>query len=166
MIAPLLNLARRHIILFGAAKFLAGLIIGFGLGVYFLPILTAEEGLDAGALAALESSAERSGVFTPDLKGSDAFHWGEGTVRVSNERIWLDGSISPGPDYRLYLTPSFVEDEASFEAIKAQSKQVSEIKAYENFSVDVPAGVDVSAYPALIIWCEAFGEFITAARLS
>lgn len=166
MIAPLLNFARRHIILFGAAKFLAGLIIGFGLGVYFLPILTAEEGLDAGALAALESSAERSGVFTRDLKGSDAFHWGEGTVRVSNERIWLDGSISPGPDYRLYLTPSFVEDEASFEAIKAQSKQVSEIKAYENFSVDVPAGVDVSAYPALIIWCEAFGEFITAARLS
>ena len=38
--------ARRHLILFGTAKFVAGLIIGFGLGVYFLPILTAEKGLD------------------------------------------------------------------------------------------------------------------------
>ena len=166
MITPLLNFARKHIVLFGAAKFLAGLVIGFGLGVYFLPILTAEEGLDAGALAALEASAERSGVFTRDLKGSDAFHWGEGTVRVSADRVWLEGSIAPGPDYRLYLTPSFVEDETSFEAIKSQSMQIGEIKAYSNFSIDVPAGVDVSTYPALIIWCEAFGEFITAAELS
>ena len=31
----LLQLAKDHIILFGTAKFLAGLIIGFGLGVYF-----------------------------------------------------------------------------------------------------------------------------------
>ena len=41
MFRPLIELARRHIILFGTAKFLAGLVIGFGLGVYFLPILTA-----------------------------------------------------------------------------------------------------------------------------
>ena len=39
----LLGFARRHLILFGAAKFIAGLVVGFGLGVYFLPILTAEE---------------------------------------------------------------------------------------------------------------------------
>ena len=30
----------------------------------------------------------------------------------------------------------------------------------------VPADVDVSAFPAVLIWCEAFGEFITAAELS
>ena len=41
----LLQFARDHIILFGSAKFIAGLVIGFGLGVYFLPILTAEKGL-------------------------------------------------------------------------------------------------------------------------
>ena len=39
----LLQFARDHIILFGSAKFIAGLVIGFGLGVYFLPILTAEK---------------------------------------------------------------------------------------------------------------------------
>ena len=40
MLKSLLDFARRHIILFGTAKFTAGLVIGFALGVYFLPILT------------------------------------------------------------------------------------------------------------------------------
>ncbi len=62
MIKPLLDFARRHIILFGTAKFAAGLVVGFALGVYFLPILTEEKGLDTAALAQLEASAERSGI--------------------------------------------------------------------------------------------------------
>ena len=57
MITSLLAFARRHIILFGAAKFTAGLVVGFALGVYFLPILTAEEGLDQTALAQLEAGS-------------------------------------------------------------------------------------------------------------
>ena len=44
MIKPLLEFARSHIILFGTAKFAAGLVIGFVLGVYFLSILTDEKG--------------------------------------------------------------------------------------------------------------------------
>ncbi len=143
MIKPLLDFARRHIILFGTAKFAAGLVIGFALGVYFLPILTEEKGLDTAAL-----------------------HWGEGTVRASDTRIWLEGKISPGPDYRLYLTPSLATDEASFLKIKDQSVQVGEVKAFSNFSLDVPPGITVGDYPAVLIWCEAFGEFITAAKLN
>ena len=46
MLKKAMDWARRHLILFGTAKFIAGLVIGFGLGVYFLPILTAEKGLD------------------------------------------------------------------------------------------------------------------------
>jgi hypothetical protein len=166
MFRPLIEFARRHIILFGTAKFLAGLVIGFGLGVYFLPILTAEDGLDRTALAQLEASAERSGVFTRDLAGSDAFHWGEETVRMNRERAWLEGSIAPGPDYRLYLMPEFVEDEDSFLAIKSRAVDIGPVKAFTNFSLPVPSDVDAGAFPALVIWCEAFGEFITAARLS
>ncbi len=166
MFRPLIEFARRHIILFGTAKFLAGLVIGFWLGVYFLPILTAEDGLDRTALAQLEASAERSNVFTRDLAGSDAFHWGEGTVRINRERVWLEGSIAPGPDYRLYLMPEFVADEDSFLAIKSRAVNIGPVKAFTNFSFPVPSDVDAGAFPALIIWCEAFGEFITAARLS
>ena len=162
----LMGWAARHLILFGAAKFFAGLVIGFGLGVYFLPILTAEKGLDDSQLAQLSQSIERQGTFVRELEDSDAFHWGEGTINVSVSQIWLEDKIAPGPDYRLYMTPQFVETEADFMAIKDQSVQVASIKAFENFAVDVPMNVDVSAYPALLIWCEAFGEFITSASLS
>lgn len=165
MIAKLMNVARRYVVLFGLMSGGAGLVIGFGLGVYFLPILTAEKGLDSAAVAALENSAERSGIFRRDLTDSDAFHWGEGQIMVNATTVWLDGAVAPGPDYRLYLTPEFVETEADFLKIKAQSVQVGSVKAFENFSLPMPATIDQAAYPALLIWCEAFGEFITAARL-
>ena len=74
MIKPLLDFARRHITLLGTAKFAAGLVVGFALGVYFLPILTEKKGLDTAALAQLLASAERSGTFTRDLPVSNAFH--------------------------------------------------------------------------------------------
>ena len=53
MIKLLLDFARRRIILFGAAKFTTGLVIGFALGVYFLLTLTEEKALDTAALAQL-----------------------------------------------------------------------------------------------------------------
>lgn len=165
MIKPLLDFVRRHLIMFDTAKFAAGLVIGFALGVYFLPVLTEEKGLDTAALVRLEASAERSGTFTRDLPGSDAFHWGEGTVWASDTRIWLEGKISPGLDYRLYLTPSLATDEASFLKNKDQSIQVGDVKAFSNFSLDLPPGITVGDYPAVLIWYGVFGEFITAAEL-
>ena len=165
MFTFLFTTARRHILWFGAIKFAAGLAIGFALGVYFLPILTAETGLDEESLAARQNSAVRMGVFSRDLAGSDGLHWGEGQIMVNDTHIWLDGNISPGPDYRLYLTPSFVETEADFLAIKDKSVMVSSIKAFKNFSVEIPAGITARPYPAVLIWCEAFGQFITAAQL-
>ena len=85
---------------------------------------------------------------------------------VSRDRILLEGAIAPGPDYRLYLIPSFADGEASFLEIKDRTVQISEINAFTNFSVMVPTHVDVSAFAAVLIWCEAFGEFIKAAELS
>ena len=37
-----------------------------------------------------------------------------GVIMVNADRIWLDGKIAPGPDYRLYLTPKYVETGAGF----------------------------------------------------
>ena len=156
---------RRHVLMFGVVKFCAGLVIGFGLGVYFLPILTAEKGLDPAAIEALSQSALREGTFVRDLPGSDGLHWGDGVIMANADRIWLDGEISPGPDYRLYLIPKYVETGAEFLQIKADSTQIGPIKAFENFALDIPADVEVTNFPAVLIWCEAFGQFITAARL-
>jgi len=166
MIKPLLGVARRQIILFGTAKFAIGLVIGFALGVYFLPILTEEKGLDIAAIAQLEASAEWSGTLYPRPLRFGRLSMGRENGRASNTSIWLEAKIPPGPDYRLYLTPSLATNKASFMKIKDQSVKVGEVKAFSNFSLDVTSSITVGDYPAVLIWCEAFGEFITAAAMN
>ena len=157
--------AWRGIIFGGVVGLGIGGVAGFGLGVYFLPILTAGPGLDAATVRALADSAERRGKFVRDLPGSDVLHWGDGTIMLNDNKIWLDGHISPGPDYRLYLTSQFVDTGAAFMAIKSAARQIGPIETFENFALDLPPGLDLDDYQALVIWCEAFQQFITAAKL-
>ena len=147
-----------------AASHLAALALGFGLGVYFLPILVAERAPDAAQLATAAKSAAYSATFRKDLPGSDAVHWGTGTISVTPQRIVHQGELAPGPDYKIYLAPSYVDTDEGFRAIKAQSVQLGSIKSYKGFIAQVPAGVDIEKYDTVVIWCEAFGKFITAGK--
>ena len=142
----------------------ATLAFGFALGIYMLPILTAPESPDEAMLAATAQSALYEVALTRDLKGSDFLHWGEGTISVSADTIVHTGSLSPGPDYKLYLVTEFVEDEAQFLPLKESSPQLGDVKTFNGFIVDVPDGIDINAYTTVLVWCEAFGEFITAAK--
>lgn len=142
----------------------AALAAGFGLGVYFLPILTAPAAPSASEVSAAAGKAAFRGEFRRDLKDSDLLHWGEGTVSVSKSAVALMGRVAPGPDYKLYLSPEFVETEADFKRLKPRMARVGEVKTFENFIVPLPAGIDPAAYNTVIVWCESFGQFITAAR--
>lgn len=143
---------------------IAALVIGFGLGVYFLPILTAPDSPDAAALEAQAEGAMFAGEFSRDLKGSDFLHWGEGTISLTPTMIVHEGALSPGPDYKLYLTNGFVENEEEFEAVKAQAALIGDVKTFGGLLLDIPAGVDVHAFDTVVIWCESFAEFITSAK--
>ena len=140
------------------------LIIGFGLGVYFLPILTAPESVEISKINEYENKSQFQTEFIRDLRGSDPFHWGEAKVTISNKKITVNGSIAPGPDYKLYLTNEFTQHEDEFLPIKDSAKYVAEVKSFENFVIDVPSNVDVSKFNTVVIWCESFSEFITAAK--
>ena len=142
----------------------AAVAVGFALGIYFLPILTAPPSPDADVLQAEAANAEFSAELTRDLRGSDRLHWGEGTISVSSTMIVHEGALSPGPDYKLYLLKQFVEHEDEFEPIKSEAVQIGDVKSFGGFLLDVPEGVDVSEYNTVLIWCEAFSEFITAAQ--
>jgi len=37
------------------------------------------------------------------------------------------------------------------------------VRTFENFIVPVPASIDVARYDTVIVWCESFRQFITAA---
>jgi len=140
------------------------LVVGIAIGIYVLPILTAPASPPMAELQAQAKSAAYTGLFKRDLKDSDLLHWGEGTVSIGPRTISLIGRLAPGPDYKLYLANEFVETKKDFLRIKADAVRVGDVKTFENFMVSVPANVDVSKYSTVIVWCETFSKFITAAK--
>ncbi|MEM9359996.1 MAG: DM13 domain-containing protein [Pseudomonadota bacterium] len=150
--------------IFLAGSHAAMLAVGFALGIYFLPILTAPEGPDKAMLAATAKAAVYNGTLTRDLKGSDFLHWGEGKISVTPKKIVHEGNLAPGPDYRLYLTTAFVEDEEQFLKLKDSARQVGDIKTFDGFIVELPGDVDVEKFNTVVVWCESFSEFITAVK--
>jgi len=146
------------------ASHAAALAAGFALGIYALPILIAPDSPAPDEIAAVAGSAKYSAHFRRDLKGSDRLHWGEGVVSIGPAGVSLTGSLAPGPDYRLYLTPEFVETEDEFLRVKASSVQVGSVKTFENFIVPLPPAIDPAQYTTVVVWCETFSQFITAAQ--
>lgn len=146
------------------ASHIAAVAIGFGIGIYALPILTAPKAPSVAEVTSVAGAAEYKGEFRRDLKGSDLFHWGEGTVSLSRAAVSLMGKIAPGPDYKLYLSPEFVETEEDFFRVKERSLKLGDVKTFENFIVPVEEPVDLARYNTVIVWCESFSQFITAAK--
>lgn len=138
--------------------------VGFAAGIYFLPILIAPPAPTESEVAEASQDASFTGEFKRDLAGSDGLHWGEGKLSIGKSAVSLMGELAPGPDYKLYLSPDFVETEAAFSAIKDKMVVVGDVKTFKNFVLSVPADVDPTQYTTAIVWCETFGEFITAAK--
>ena len=145
-----------------ATHCVAGLI-GFGVGIYVLPIVTAPPSPSDSEISAMSSQSAYTGQFRRDLKDSDALHWGQGTISVGSKVITFRGKLAPGPDYKLYLSPQFVETEADFNRLKSTMVRVGNVNTFDNFVVDVPTTIDTAEFTSVIIWCESFGQFITAA---
>ena len=146
------------------ASHIAMCVAGFAAGIYVLPILIAPPSPTESEIKSMASQVSYTAEFKRDLKDSDAFHWGEGQVSIGSEVIFLMGSLAPGPDYKLYLSPEFVETEADFTRLKSTMALVGDVKTFNNFVVEVPPDIDPGNFTSVIVWCESFGEFISAAK--
>lgn len=153
----------KKLLLLGGSHLVAA-FAGFAAGIYVLPILTAPESRSVADIRSVAGGAEYTAEFRRDLKGSGPLHWGEGVVSVSRRAISLSGRVAPGPDYKLYLTPEFVDTKEGFTGLKARSLRVGDIKTFENFIVELPASADIDKYTAVVVWCESFSQFISAAK--
>ena len=60
--------------------------------------------------------------------------------------------------------PEFVETEEAFEKVRAKSRQIGDVKSFNGFIVNVPPDVDITKYNTVVVWCESFSEFISAAK--
>lgn len=143
---------------------LAFATIGFAIGIFTLPIITAPEAPKTVVIEAQSKQAKFTAEFKRDLKDSDFFHWGEGKVFIDDNFISLMGKLASGPDYKLYLAPSFVETKEDFKKIKNASLNIGDVKTFDNFMIPVPKNTDFSKYNTIVIWCESFGAFITSAK--
>lgn len=141
--------------------------LGFLGGIYVLPIITAPTSPTSADISVISANAQYSTVFKKSLKDSDLLHWGEGKVSIGPKFITLMGRLAPGPNYKLYLSSTFVETEDDFNRLKLANVDVvsvGDVNTFNNFVVTVPQNIDPSKYNTVVIWCEAFGEFITSAK--
>lgn len=138
--------------------------VGFAVGIYVLPILTAPPAPSSELVQTKAQQSHFQGQFVRELTDSDTLHWGEGEVFIGSQVISFQGELAPGPDYKLYLSPKFVETEAEFNQLKSSMTQVGEVKTFNNFIVPLPEGVNPADYNSVIVWCESFGQFITATK--
>jgi hypothetical protein len=153
---------RNVILLLGSHGIVAA--AGFAAGIYALPILIAPDAPTETEVSNVAESANYQAEFRRDLQGSDRLHWGEGSVSIGEKSISHMGKLAPGPDYKLYLSPEFVETEADFNRLKPEMALVGDVKTFNNFLVSVPPDINPSEYTSVIVWCESFGEFITSAQ--
>ena len=138
------------------------LLIGIAAGIYLLPLLTAGDGPDKNVLDQVMENRHYSGTFSRDREDSDLLHWGEGELSIGPSRIAFSGRLAPGPDYRLYLSPVFIETERAFIEQKESMKEVGAINTFDGFLIDIPTRVDPATYTTAIVWCETFDQFITS----
>jgi hypothetical protein len=144
-----------------------GAATGFAAGIfafpYIFPLPPAAEVLTQSDMAA---PVLTRGTFI-HADPSDPVHWGKGQVSVRRDSVYLEDSfeVGPGPKYHVYLVPR-----AEFRRngdLKGQMfvdlGRLRSFKGSQRYAI--PAGIDISQYASVIIWCEAFSVLISPADL-
>jgi hypothetical protein len=154
----------------GIAVFLLGGVLGTGLGVaigffafpYVFPPPPAAESLTEADRSRLVAS----GTFI-HANPSDPIHWGRGKVSVYERTVFLesDFEVGPGPAFHVYLVPkASIRSEADMKDV--MYVDLGGLRAFKGSQrYPIPAGVDLSKYQSVIIWCERFGVLISPADL-
>ena len=143
-----------------------GIASGFALGIFVYPYVFLA---DIVATEAVQTPGKvlARGQFI-HANPSDPIHYGKGRVTVYEGVVHLepDFEVGPGPKFHVYLVP---EKEVAPSTRVAQTRYVDlgrlrAFKGSQNYAL--PAGVDVSRYGSVVIWCEQFGVLISPARLT
>ncbi|GAA5237308.1 hypothetical protein BMMON2_01300 [Burkholderia mallei] len=73
------------------------LALGFALGIYALPILTAERGASETELRPVADRALYTGRFERSLTRGDPLHWTDGKLSVTRAALAFEGASRRGP---------------------------------------------------------------------
>lgn len=98
---------------------------------------------------------------------SDPIHYGKGDVAVYAKVLHLetDFEVGPGPAFHVYLVPKKRVRQSS-DVSGTTFVDLGRLRAFKGSQkYSIPAGVDLKAYPSVVIWCAQFGVLISPADL-
>lgn len=154
----------------GIAIFLIGGVMGTGFGValgffafpYVFPPPEAAEVLTENERTAVIAK----GMFI-HANPSDPIHYGKGGVTVYENTVFLesDFEVGPGPKYHVYLVPNAQvrEDGHVNQSMFVDLGRLRAFKGSQKYAI--PAGLDLTKFKSVVIWCEQFGVLISPADL-
>jgi hypothetical protein len=99
---------------------------------------------------------------------SDPIHYGKGDVSVYPGLVFLQGNfeVGPGPAFHVYLVPK-ANVRSAEDVTGSMFVDLGPLRAFKGSQkYAVPAGVDLSKYPSVVIWCREFSVLISPADLS
>ena len=99
---------------------------------------------------------------------SDPIHWGKGQISVYPGTVFLheDFEVGPGPKFHVYLVPKANVRSAS-DVTGTMFVDLGRLRAFKGSQkYPVPAGVDLTKFPNVVIWCEQFSVLISPADLT
>lgn len=145
-----------------------GICVGIALDRVVLPHRAASAPAATDVpLAEPPGNAIATGTFIqPDA--NNPLQRGTGGVSISDGKVVLgaDFAVTPGPDYRVLLVPK-PAIRAAADIDKTMYVDLGALTVFQGSqSFAVPAGVDVSRYPSVVIWCARYGTLISSADLS
>jgi hypothetical protein len=154
----------------GLSIFLFGAFIGAGFGValgfFLFPFVFAPPPATETITEADRSALAATGTFI-HANPSDPIHYGRGNVKVFENLVFLesDFEVGPGPKFHVYLVPE-KNVTPSTEVARTMYIDLGRLKAFKGSqNYPIPAGVDLSRYGSIVIWCEQFGVLISPATL-
>src|SRR5262245_26110885 len=157
---------KRYLVIFAVGGLL-GLAGGFALGIFVYPYSFLA---DIVATDKVEDKAEKKVVATGSFihaNPSDPIHYGRGKVTVFQDLLHLesDFKVGPGPKFHVYLVPE-PNVIPSTNVARSMYVDLGRLKAFQGSqNYPIPAGVELSRYHSVVIWCEQFGVLISPASL-
>jgi hypothetical protein len=154
-------------ILFFVVGGLLGTAAGFALGIFVYPYLFLA---DIVATEQVDTRAQRRLVASGNFihaNPSDPIHYGKGKVTVYDSLVFLepDFEVGPGPKFHVYLVPEKPVT-PSTDVARTMYIDLGRLKAFKGSqNYPIPAGVDLSKYGSVVVWCEQFGVLISPATL-
>jgi len=153
------------------ALLFAGAVLGTGFGValgFFLFPFVFPPPPAADQL----SEADRRGAVFAEGKfihanPSDPIHYGKGSVTVRQDSVFLnaDFEVGPGPKFHVYLVPK-AQIRSSGDLAGQMFVDLGRLRAFKGSQrYAIPAGLDLSKFQSVIIWCEQFSVLISPADL-